>query len=50
VLLVGEGAQPSLDVFTSTRIVERSAQRIRDIGAATPRADTLVELLDEIVV
>ncbi len=49
VLLPGEGSQPSLDVFTAARIVERSAQRICDEGAATPPADTLVELLDEFV-
>jgi hypothetical protein len=48
-LLIGEGAKPSFDVLAAARIVECSTQRIRDEGAATPTADSLVELRDEVV-
>ncbi len=50
VLLIGEGAQPSLDVFASPHIVERLAQGVRDEDAALPSSHAPVELLHERVV
>ena len=47
--LIGESAKSSFDVLAAARIVECSTQRVRDEGAATPTADTLVELRDEVV-
>jgi len=50
VLLIGEGAQPSLDVFAPLRIVECSAQRVCDERAASPSAHAAVELLHQLVI
>jgi len=46
VLLIGEGAQASFDVFASSRIVERAAQGLADERAATASPDATVKLLD----
>jgi len=47
---VGKRPEAGLDVFPSPLVVERAAQGLADEHAATPPADTLVELLDEAVI
>jgi len=50
VLLVGEGTEPSLDVFASSPVVESSAQGVRDERAAASSPHAPVKLLHEVII